>query len=115
MFIVEQDQLEVVAVDAGTGFVFLAAGCSIVDSDDGQRVDIVAGQAVLRAKAIGSPDNPLETRLARLEAVAACGGLWLVNLGDLTIGGITEDLNGLARRKRSACALTALWTPKKRS
>ncbi|MBT6148082.1 MAG: hypothetical protein HOH74_21795, partial [Gemmatimonadetes bacterium] len=69
---------------------------AILDTSDGLGNEIDAASAVLRAgTGIGSGVNPLETSISRLEADAGVGGLWLDNVGDMTIGGITS-LNGIA-------------------
>lgn len=76
-------------IEALSGTVTLASDLAIIDSRDDTGSNIDAINAILLAQvAIGVSGNPLETRLSRLEAKIALGGIWLDNYGDLEIGNI---------------------------
>ena len=80
-----------------TGRVILVSQGGIVEGADADAdADIVAGGLVLIAgTGIGTPDNAIETRVAALEARTSSGGLTLTNSGDLRIGEILFDVEGV--------------------
>ena len=90
-FIRETDGLAELGLNAGTGTVrlFLVAG-SVLSADGG--TDVTAAAAVIDASAgaagIGVLANQIQTSVSNLEAKAGTGGVFVVNTGALTLGGI---------------------------
>ncbi|MFO0879483.1 MAG: hypothetical protein U0840_19215 [Gemmataceae bacterium] len=83
----------VLTAPAGYSMLSLITGGSISDTNNG-RVSI-ANLALQASTGIGSTGNPLGTQVSNLEAETATGGIFVANTGNLTIGGVTVDLQGL--------------------
>ena len=78
------------------GNVTLTANQTITEATGDVGNDIVANQLMLDAgQTIGTGGNPIETQVLQLEAETVNGGIFLGNVGDLTIGGATAELRGL--------------------
>ena len=101
----------------GTGDITLSllqtTGDVTVDSSSGSILDntvesvdvsdIIATTAVLQAaNGVGTPTNPLETTLSKLEVRGGEGGVHIDDMGGLVIGTITEQPEGLATTGLSA-------------
>src|SRR5688500_17013250 len=80
-----------------SGLVTLSSNGSITEGSDADAAaDIIAGALILSAATgVGVPGNALETQTVALEAETATGGINLANFGNVTIGGLTADVNGL--------------------
>ena len=76
-----------VADVTGSAGAAIVAGGSITDADDDNNITS-PNIALTAATGIGSSGNPLETTVASFEASGGTGGVFLVNTGDLAIGGI---------------------------
>ncbi len=93
--------------------VKLDVSASIWDAVDDSKSNVDSATAQLSAEnTIGAATNPIETRVSKLEASAATGGIWLENHGDLEIGGITgvDGLPPLAPLSLPRSAQSTLWT-----
>lgn len=81
---------------AGAGDVLLASNGSITESGADAAADITASTLILSASTgVGTSSLALETQVGTLEAETATGGINLNNLGNLVIGGLTDDVVGL--------------------
>ena len=79
-----------------SGNVTLTALQTITEATGDAAADIIANQLLIDAgQTIGTGGNPIETQVAQLEAEAISGGIFLSNIGDLTVGGVTAELRGL--------------------
>ncbi|MDX6677735.1 MAG: hypothetical protein QOE31_1787, partial [Solirubrobacteraceae bacterium] len=77
-------------VSSTAGVVSISATGAIVDIEDDAAADIDAlGALLVATTGVGSATNALETRISKLEAAVAGGGIWLHNSGSLTIGGVS--------------------------
>ena len=82
---------------------------SILDADAGTGNDIDAATAILNgATGVGTGANPLATTIDNLEADGGSSGVWLVNTGDLTIGGISGQEGVTGSGNVSVLAQSAL-------
>ena len=83
-------------VSSVAGTATLTATGSILEAGTDATSDFSALNGVLDAPSgIGTAANPIETDLTKLEARSVNGGIWLRNLGALTIGGI-GTFNGVS-------------------
>ena len=73
-----------------TGNVLIdSISASVVDGGDAHK-DVSAATAVITAAVdVGDLANALDTQLANLEATATTGGIWIDNMGALSVGGIS--------------------------
>src|SRR5688572_7599661 len=95
-----------------TATVTLAATGSITESSyaDGA-ADILALRLAMSAgTGIGVPGNALETLVQQFEAETNSGGIAIVNLNSITIGGFTNDIDGLDVFTSGDINLTAFGT-----
>ncbi|MEB3886965.1 filamentous hemagglutinin N-terminal domain-containing protein [Lyngbya sp. CCY1209] len=75
-------------VHANGGSVFRGAGTPLIEA--GRASFITAGDGQ-----IGSISEPLGIDAGNLEAAAGLGGLFFQAVGDVTVGGVTDELSGL--------------------
>jgi hypothetical protein len=97
---------------AQTGTVTLAATGSITESSDADgAADIIALRLAMSAgTGIGTAGNALETLVSQIEAETNSGGIAIVNLNSITIGGFTNDIDGLDVFNSGDINLTAFGT-----
>jgi len=88
------DQVFVRSV-ATTGAATLVSNGSIRELGSDAAADIVAGTLVLSAAAGIGTSGALETQVGILEAETDTGGINLSNFGTLTVGGLTDLVDGL--------------------
>jgi acrosin len=93
---------------SNTGTVTLKAEGQVLDDADAGAVDISGGSAVLMAGSGIGTGNALETQVNRLEANGGTGGIWAVNAGGLTIGGIAGSPVADGLSAGEAVVVTAL-------
>ena len=78
------------------GFMTLASNGTIIEGGTDASPDVTAAALVLSAvTGIGTPTSALEIQTTFIEAETTTGGINLVNFGQVQIGGITADVNGL--------------------
>ncbi len=65
----------------------IVAGTTIFDADDDNNVT-GTGIVLQAAAGVGTAANPIETTLANLEASGGSGGVFIANIGNLTIGSV---------------------------
>ena len=90
------DSIAVRAINGTTGAVTLVSNGAITELGSDAAPDIVAGTLILSAATgVGTAGNAIETQIAQLEAETATGGINISNFGNVTIGGLTADVDGL--------------------
>ena len=78
------------------GFMTLVSNTTITEGGSDASADIIAAAIVLSAvNGIGTPTNALELQTTFLEAETNTGGINLSNYGQVQIGGITSQVDGL--------------------
>ena len=81
---------------AGADAVTLVANGSITEFATDSAPDVIATSLILSASSgVGTPGNALETQVGGLEAETTTGGINLTNFGNVTVGGLTDSVNGL--------------------
>lgn len=79
------------------GLVRIVSDGFILDRRDDALANIQARGALLRAAdGIGTAANHFDTQISNFEAYVADGGIWLDNTGDLAIGDISQEVDGVA-------------------
>ena len=74
---------------AGGNVTLTTSGTGAITTADTVDTDLTSGNLTLLTDAgVGSLANPLRTQVINLEAVSGGGGVFVSNIGDLTIGGI---------------------------
>jgi hypothetical protein len=77
--------------------VTLAARLEIRESGSDAAADVVAGDLLLSAgTGIGTGSNAVETQASVLEAETVSGGISIRNFGNLTVGGLTDEIAGVS-------------------
>ncbi len=76
------------------GLVTLTASTGAILAGPGEII-VATSLELAAAAGIGTESNPLFAQVARLEASSGAGGLFVDNLGDLQVGGISSALLGL--------------------
>ncbi len=77
-------------VTAAGDQVTITSAAAINESGNDPAADVTAARLLMTAASgIGQSGNLLETAVSNLEAVGGSGGIYLSNLGPLTIGGIS--------------------------
>ena len=88
--------IQVQYIGATTGRVTLVANGAITERGSDAAPEIIAGSLILGAgTGLGTLANPIETRVAAVEAETASGDIALSNFGAVTIGGLTGLISGL--------------------
>ncbi|MGQ0590654.1 MAG: hypothetical protein ACT4N8_14205 [Sphingosinicella sp.] len=76
--------------------VTLVSNSSITEGGSDFAADIVASSIILSAlSGVGTPGNAIETQTGLLEAETTTGGITISNFGAVTIGGLSDQVNGL--------------------
>jgi hypothetical protein len=89
------------------GAVLLVSDGHILEGGTDAAVDIRASSLVLSAGGrVGASNNAIETQVARLEAESTNGGIFLSNIGNLLIGGGSDQISGLFVHTRGNILLT---------
>jgi Ca2+-binding RTX toxin-like protein len=80
----------------GAGDVLLVSNGSITELGSDAAADITANTLILSAgTGVGTGINAIETQVGTLEAETETGGINLRNTGNVIVGGLTDDVNGL--------------------
>ena len=89
----ELDDLSSLNLSAAIATIYFTAGGQIHDADGA--VDIAAAGLAIAAAGAGTGANPLQTAIGGLEAAVGLGGLFLSDVGDLSLGGVSSDRTGV--------------------
>jgi hypothetical protein len=74
----------------------MVANLNILESASDSAADIVASTLLLSAvTGVGTAANALETQVGVLEAETTTGGINIRNFGTVSIGGLSDDVEGL--------------------
>lgn len=92
-----------------TGSVTLVSNGAIIEGGDDAAPDIFAGSLIMSAgTGVGTGSAAIETQTGFIEAETGTGGINIGNFGDLHIGSLTDEVNGLSVATSGDIRLTNL-------